>query len=166
MCIYTFRAQMSKALLCAVTTFVSSLQKRDDVLDTACIPRCVSPPLCKFILVHVTLCDGSVHCDIYIEVRDSWTEYLVPARDGSGLLPDWESSWDIAAAAVTWKFRLTFRLGIYIWSFQIGIWLIWEIFGLWYRGSTQNSEPDLSSIVIWLGQPFWNTCLFSKYFQK
>ena len=32
-----------------------------------------------------------------IEVRDSCTGYLVPARDGSRLLPDWESSWDAAA---------------------------------------------------------------------
>ena len=88
-----------------------------------------------------------------------WTGYLVPARDGSRLLPDWESSWDVAATvvvvAVTWKFRLTFRPGNYLWSFQIGIWPIWEIFGLWYRGSTQNFEPDWSSRVIWPGEPFW-----------
>ena len=48
-------------------------------------------------------------------------EYLVPVRDGSGLLPDWESSWDVVVAAVTWKFKLTFWPGNYIWSFQIGI---------------------------------------------
>ena len=84
-----------------------------------------------------------------IEVRDSWTGYLVPARDGSGLLPDWESSWDVVvAAAVTWP-------GNYVWSFQIGFWLIWELSEFWYRGSTQNSEPDWSSIVIWLGEPLW-----------
>ena len=39
--------------------------------------------------------------------------YLVPGRDGPGLLPDWESCWDAvaviaAAAAVTWKLKLTF----------------------------------------------------------
>ena len=34
-----------------------------------------------------------------IEVRDSWTGYLVPVRDGPGALPDLESSWDVAAAA-------------------------------------------------------------------
>ena len=55
-----------------------------------------------------------------IEVRDSRTGYLGPARDGSGLLPDWEGSWDVAAAAVTWKFRLTFWPGNYVWSCQIG----------------------------------------------
>ena len=58
---------------------------------------------------------------IHIEVRDSRTGYLVPVRDGPGLLPDWESCWDaVAAAAVTWKFRLTFWPGNYDWSFQIG----------------------------------------------
>ena len=104
-----------------------------------------------------------------VEVRDSWMGYLVPARDGSGLLPDWESSWDVVvavAAAVTWKFRLTFRPGNYIWSFQIGFWLIWELSGFWYRGSTQNFEPDWSSIVIWPGEPFWKKCLFNKYFPE
>ena len=100
-----------------------------------------------------------------IEVRDSWTGYLVPARDGSGLLPDWESSWDVAAA-VTWKFKLTFCPGNYICSFQIGIWLMWELSEFWYRGSTQDFESDLSSIVIWLGELFWKKCLFAEYFQK
>ena len=34
-----------------------------------------------------------------IEVRDSRTGYLLPARDGPGALPDVESSWDAAAVA-------------------------------------------------------------------
>ena len=34
-----------------------------------------------------------------IEVRDSQTGYLIPARDGPGALPDMHSSWDVAAAA-------------------------------------------------------------------
>ena len=34
------------------------------------------------------------------------------------------------------QFRLTFRPGNFIWSFQIGIWLIWELPEFWYRGST------------------------------
>ena len=34
-----------------------------------------------------------------IEVRDSRTGYLLPARDGPGALPDVESSWDAVAAA-------------------------------------------------------------------
>ena len=45
---------------------------------------------------------------LLIEVSDSRTGYLLPVRDGSGLLPDWESSWDVAvvaAAAVSWKFN-------------------------------------------------------------
>ena len=58
-----------------------------------------------------------------IEVRDSRTGYLVPVGDGPGLLPDWESCWDATlavAAAVTWKLKLTFWPGNYIWSLQIG----------------------------------------------
>ena len=31
-------------------------------------------------------------------MRDSWTGYLIPARDGPGALPDVESSWDAAVA--------------------------------------------------------------------
>ena len=38
--------------------------------------------------------------DNVIEVRDSRTGYLIPARDGTGALPDMDSSWDVAAAAV------------------------------------------------------------------
>ena len=59
------------------------------------------------------------------------------------------------AVGVTWKFRLSFWPGNYIWSFQIGTWLIWELSEFWYRGSTQNFDPDWSSIVIWPGEPFW-----------
>ena len=33
-----------------------------------------------------------------IEVRDSQTGYLIPARDGPGALPNGQSSWDVAAA--------------------------------------------------------------------
>ena len=35
----------------------------------------------------------------HIEVRDSRTGYLLPARDGPGALPDMDSSWDVAAVA-------------------------------------------------------------------
>ena len=35
----------------------------------------------------------------WVEVRDSQTGYLIPARDGPGALPDMDSSWDVAAAA-------------------------------------------------------------------
>ena len=40
--------------------------------------------------------------DYIIEVRDSRTGYLIPARDGPRALPDMDSCWD-AAAAVIWK---------------------------------------------------------------
>ena len=36
---------------------------------------------------------------VYIEVRDSRTGYLLPARDGPGALPDGQSCWDAAAVA-------------------------------------------------------------------
>ena len=32
-----------------------------------------------------------------VEVRDSRTGYLIPARDGPRALPDMDSSWDVAA---------------------------------------------------------------------
>ena len=35
----------------------------------------------------------------FIEVRDSQTGYLIPARDGPGALPYLECSWDAVAAA-------------------------------------------------------------------
>ena len=103
---------------------------------------------------------------LWLNIEVSWKGYLVPARDGSEPLPDWESSWDVVAAAVTWKFRLAFRPGNYIWSFQTGFWLIWELSKFWDRGSTQNFEPDWSSRVIWPGEPFWKKCLFRKSFPK
>ena len=34
-----------------------------------------------------------------VEVRDSRTGYLLPARDGPGALPDGQSCWDAAVAA-------------------------------------------------------------------
>ena len=77
----------------------------------------------------------------------------------TGALARWESCWHsvaaVAAVRATWKFRLTFRPGNYFWSFQIGFWLIREISRFWDRGSTQNFEPDLSSRVVWPGEPFW-----------
>ena len=56
------------------------------------------------------------------------TGYLVPGREGPGALPNGESSWDAAAAAVavTWKFRLTFWLGNYIWSLSLWNWVLVE----------------------------------------
>ena len=116
--------------------------------------------VCVRVSMQTTL-HASGSSQLKVEVRDSCTGYLVPGRNGSGLLPDWESCWDVAAAVVTQKFRLTF-----IWSFQIGVWLIWELWQFWYRGSTQNFEPDWSSIVIWHGEPFLKTCLFSKCFPE
>mgnify|MGYP000639019225 CR=1 FL=1 len=40
------------------------------------------------------------HVEIHdMEVRESRTGYLIPARDGPGALPDMDSSWDVAVAA-------------------------------------------------------------------
>ena len=49
----------------------------------------------NFIVFHIIN-----HILLIIEVRDSRTGYLIPARDGPGALPDMDSSWDVAAAAV------------------------------------------------------------------
>ena len=77
--------------------------------------------VCVCVCVCVNISNFKEFSNIDVEVRDSRTGYLVPVRDGPGLLPDWESCWDAVAAAVTWKFRLTFWPGNYIWSLQIGI---------------------------------------------
>ena len=80
-----------------------------------------------------------------------------------------ESCWQTAVVAVgvTWKFRLTLWPGNYIWSFQIGFWLmqiIWELSEFRYRGSNQNFELDLSIWVIWPGEANLEKCRFSMYF--
>ena len=78
----------------------------------------------------------------------------------------------IFIAAHRWPhhiFRLTFRPGNCFGSFQIGFWLIREIFGFWDRRSTQNFEPDLSNRVDWAGEPFWKkmqNISKSHYFEK
>ena len=71
-----------------------------------------------------------------IEVRDSRTGYLLPARDGPGALPNGESCWDVATAvaAVTWKLRSTFRPGNYIWRFSYGFGLLVRDLGEWRPG--------------------------------
>ena len=48
---------------------------------------------------------GNNHAHVMVEVRDSRTGYLLPARDGPGALPDGQSSWDavVAVVAVSWK---------------------------------------------------------------
>ena len=66
-------------------------------------------------------------------MRDSRTGYLIPARDGTGALPDMDSSWD-AAASVTWKLRLTFRPGNYIWRFSYGFGVVVRDLGEWRPG--------------------------------
>ena len=40
----------------------------------------------------------NTHRHRFVEVRDSRTGYLIPARDGPGALPDMDRSWDVAAA--------------------------------------------------------------------
>ena len=72
----------------------------------------------------------------FVQVRDSRTGYLIPARDGPGALPDGQSCWDAAvvAVAVTWKLRLTFRPGNYIWRFSYGFGLVVRDLGEWRPG--------------------------------
>ena len=72
-----------------------------------------------------------------IEVRDSRTVYLLPARDGPGALPNGQSCWDAVAAAavaVTWKLRLTFRPGNYIWRFSYGFGVVVRDLEEWRPG--------------------------------
>ena len=46
---------------------------------------------------------------VQTEVRDSRTGYLIPARDGTGALPDMDSSWDVAVAAAVSRKMLKYR---------------------------------------------------------
>ena len=48
-------------------------------------------------------------------------------------------------------------------TFEIGFWLIWEIFGLWVRVSTQNFKLNLSSRVVWPGEPFWKMLVWALF---
>ena len=45
----------------------------------------------------------------------------------------------------------------------LGSW--WEIIENGDRGSTQNFDTNLVSIVVWPGEPFWKKCVFWPYFQ-
>ena len=58
-----------------------------------------------------------------VEVRDSQTGYLLPARDGPGASPDVESSWDAAAVVAVSCQNVT----LISFSFRAWIGLIWEI---------------------------------------
>ena len=72
----------------------------------------------------------------FIEVRDSRTGYLIPGRDTTRAQPNTKSSWETAAAAaaVTWKLRLTFRPRNYIWRFSYGFGLLVVDLGEWRPG--------------------------------
>jgi len=76
------------------------------------------------------------------------------ARD----LARWESCRRVAVAVaviVIWKFSSTFRPGNYIWSLSYGFgFVVREIFENGDRGSTQNFDTNLLSIVVWPGEPF------------
>ena len=63
--------------------------------------------------------------------------YVVPGRDSPRARPYGESSWETAAAvaaAVTWKLRLTFRPGNYIWRFSYGFGVVVRDIGEWRPG--------------------------------
>ena len=65
---------------------------------------------------------------------------LFRSRDTPRARPNGESSWEtaaaavVAAAAVTWKLRLTFRPGNYIWRFSYGFGLLVRDLGKWRPG--------------------------------
>ena len=56
--------------------------------------NCMWLCVCEFVFSFLVCLTSHI-----IEVRDSRTGYLIPARDGPGALPDVESSWDAVAAA-------------------------------------------------------------------
>ena len=64
---------------------------------------------------------------LIVEVGDSQTGYLLPARDGPGALPDVESSWDavVAVAAVAAVAAVSCQnVTLISFSFRAGIGLI------------------------------------------
>ena len=51
------------------------------------------------------------------------------------------------------------------WVFHMVLGSWWEIFENGDRGSTQNFDTNLMSIVVWPGEPFWENCWFWHDFQ-
>ena len=101
-----------------------------------------------------SICGGNFR---NIEVRDSRTGYLVPGRDGLGVWPDGKivctssspppvtsgnSGWHSGQETILGVFKLDFDSYERYQDFETG---------------TQNFEPDLCSIAIWPGEPFWKT---------
>ena len=65
-------------------------------------------------------------------MRDSWTGYLLPVRDGPGALPDGQSCWDAAAVVAVSCQNVT----LISFSFRAWMGLIWEISA---RAARQNA---------------------------
>ena len=80
---------------------------------------------------------------------------LVPVRDAPGTLPDLQSCWDavVAAAAVSRHLEIQVDTG---WGTQffMWFWVPYKRHGNGDRGSTQNFDTNLVSIVVWPGEPF------------
>ena len=87
---------------------------------------------------------------VNVEVRDSRTGYLLPARDGPGALPDGQSCWDAVAVAVAVSCQ---NVTLISFSFRAWIGLIWEISGHSSVGFAWNFGARL----------FWNHTTLSEF---
>ena len=106
---------------------------------------------------------------ISMMVQEGWSEgcpngIFHPCAPWTRAFARWWSCGCVAvvavAVAVTWIFRSTLRPGNYIWSYSyvLGSW--WEIFENGDRGSAQNFDTNLMSIVVWPGEPFSKNVCF------
>ena len=106
-------------------------------------------------------------CICIVEVRDSRTGYLLPVRDGLGVWPDGRvlgTSPPPPSPSSGNSGRHSGQETIFgVFHMVLGSW--WEIIENGDRGSTQNFDTNLVSIVVWPGEPFWKKCLFWPYFQ-
>ena len=104
-----------------------------------------------------------------IEVRDSpeWV-ILVPGCDGPGFLPDLDGCWDIAAAvavaAVTSKFRSTFRPGNSLGVFNLDYDSHERYMDFNTRVLHRLCESHLSSRVVWPGSHFRKITVYEEQY--
>ena len=92
---------------------------------------------------------------------DSRTGYFIPVRCGLGLLPDGivVGAPSPSSASSGNSGRRSGQETIFgVFHMVLGSW--WEIFENGDRGSTQNFDTNLMSIVVWPGKPFSKKCLF------
>ena len=92
-------------------------------------------------------------------MRDSRTGYFIPARYGIGLRPDGRVVGTSPPPSSGNSGRHSGQETIFgVFHVVLGSWR--EIFENGDRGSTQNFDTNLMSIVVWPGKPFSKKCLF------